>query len=283
MINPMGATPTNVDKNSIETNSAEKAQSSTLLLTRLQDKTLHLILNRGTAKNSLNAALIQAFHQVLDEAEHNLGIRCIAIWGNANHFCTGMDFEEATHIQSTQTLEDSENWNRHYMRLLRRLSMLPKATIACVDGVVMAGGMGIVAACDIVLATEKTRFSLSEALWGLLPSMVLPYLIRRTGFQPAYRLTMTTETLSAQDAEKLHLVDKVTDDLEKALKQYQTRIYRVSEATLQDLKRYMAHLHPITENTENRAVAETARLAHEPRVKQAIENFVRHQQFPWES
>jgi len=251
------------------------------LLVEEVDRSLLITLNRAAAKNSLNAAIMDAFHQALDQAEHNEHLRCVVIKGNATHFCTGMDFQEAIN-DTDKTLAERKEWNQRYMQLLYRLNTLPKVTICAIEGIVMAGGMGIVSACDLVMAKEQARFSLSEALWGLLPSMVLPYLMRRTGYQPAHRLTLTTENITAEQAERIHLVDIVTDNLERTLKQTQTRCYRLANETIGDLKRYMNQLNPITNQMQTNAIHETARLANEPRVQQNIANFIHHQQFPWE-
>ncbi len=245
------------------------------------DKTFIITLNRPEAKNSLSAELIEALRNALAEAASNANIRCIALFGNSEHFCTGMDFQEAIQTQH-QTVAERETWNAHYIELLNTLSNIPKVTIACIEGVVVAGGMGLVSACDLVIAHEGARFSLSEALWGLLPAMVLPYMIRRTGFQPAYRLTLTTESITATEAERIHLVDIVSHNIMQALKIYERRCYRLAQETLLDFKRYLRSLAPISETIQTKAIQETARLAAEPRIQQNITNFLHHQQFPWE-
>ena len=89
-----------------------------------------------------------------------------------------------------------------YMDTLRRITLFSKVVISCVDGQVLAGGVGLVACSDLVIATSKAEFGLSEALWGLLPAMVLPYLIRKVGVQKAYFMTLTTIRISVEEAKR---------------------------------------------------------------------------------
>ena len=147
----------------------------------------------------------------------------------------------------------------------------------------MAGGIGLVAASDLVIAAGTARFSLSEALWGLLPAMVLPHLIRRVGFQAAFRMTLTTETLNAEAAAKIRLVDEVADPTERRLKQLQTRLNCLDKETIKDIKNYFKrHLYPITPEQESAAVNETTRLSRSERVQAGIRNYVEQGTFPWE-
>lgn len=151
------------------------------------------------------------------------------------------------------------------------------------DGKVLAGGVGFIAASDFVIGTSNTQIGLSEALWGLLPACVTPFLIRRIGFQKAYHLTLTTQTINAAEAEKIGLLDTLTDKPEESLKQLQLRLRRIAAETVGDLKSYFRKMWIITEAMEATAVAELNRLMAKPQVRKNIQNFLDHQQFPWDS
>src|SRR5204863_9100504 len=99
-----------------------------------------------------------------------------------------------------------------FFGLLRRFTTVGRVIVSIVDGRVTGGGVGLVAASDLVYATERSSFGLPEALWGLLPCCVLPFLIRRVGYQPAYAMALSTQPVSAQEALRSHLVDAVADD-----------------------------------------------------------------------
>lgn len=192
-----------------------------------------------------------------------------------------MDFREVTQALPEQKNRMSE-WSSYYMELLKRFALSSKIIIAEIDGQVMAGGMGLIAASDLVFATPKSQFSLSEALWGLLPANVLPYLIRRIGFQKAYVMTMTTQTITGVEAYAIHLVDELSDHLDDTLRKYTMRLARINEQTIHDMKTYFRKMWIIDEKMEQTALFELTRLMQEPRIQNNIKEFIEHGKLPWE-
>ena len=249
---------------------------SDTVLYDLQNDHAILTLNRPEKRNSINAEMLNRFHSLLDEIEGDDDILIIVLRGADGVFCTGMDLEG---VVSDEELSAQDS---PYMNLLKRFSSIDKVVIAEVDGTVMAGGMGLVAASDLVFATTKSTFNLSEALWGLLPAMVMPFLIRRVGFQSAYRLTLTTETINATEAKAINLVDELGDDIQSRIQGMSRRLCRLHPETIMDLKSYFRKMWIVTEEMEKTAVAELARLSKDPRVVENITNFVENGEVPWE-
>jgi polyketide biosynthesis enoyl-CoA hydratase PksH len=237
-------------------------------------------INRPGARNSINLALLTDLLAALDAAERDPQCRVVVLEGGEGLFCTGMDFAEVVASASSMEagLRDGE-----YMRVLRRFSLTPKIVIARVDGEVVAGGLGLVAASDLAVATPRSTFSLPEALWGLLPANVLPYLIRRVGFQKSYMMTLTTQKLSAAEAEAIHLVDKMTNEPDEFIRRTLLRLVRLEEETVLELKAYFRRMWIITEEMEAAAVSELSRLLQKPNVRANLEGFVEQSRFPWES
>lgn len=235
-----------------------------------------ITIDRPEEKNSLNAILIQELLQALTEAEHAPANRIVLLKGQAGVFCTGMDLKAA--VLGEEPFESDA-----YMNLLYRIATMPRVVIACVDGIVMAGGIGLIAASDLVLATPTSQFSLSEALWGLLPCCVTPYLIRRIGFQAAYRLTLTTQTINSEEAYRLQLVDVLSQTLDEDTRKQSLRLKRLHPETLRDLKQYFRKMWLINEAMEANAVQEISRLTILPRVQKNLANYIKKQQFPWET
>ena len=191
-----------------------------------------------------------------------------------------MDFEEAAGnpaIKSTEAAPISA-----YLQLLKRFTLSSKVIVCRLDGKVVAGGVGLVAASDIVISSERTELSLSEALWGLLPCSVMPFLIRRVGFQKAYFMTLTTKPISAREAYAIHLVDELTDHLDEALRKLTLRLNLLDEGIIVDMKRYFQKMGGLTPEIELAATTEFARLAAQPHVQQNIANYVTKGVFPWE-
>jgi polyketide biosynthesis enoyl-CoA hydratase PksH len=168
------------------------------------------------------------------------------------------------------------------MSTIKRLTLEPRLIVSIVDGRAMAGGIGLVAASDWVIATPRSQFSLSEALWGLLPAMVAPYLIRRVGFQTAFRMTLTTLPISAQEAWTAHLVDEVSEHPLDNLRRLWLRVSKLETATVKNVKAYFREMWLISEQMEELAVAETNRLAADPVVIRNITDYIEFQKFPWD-
>lgn len=242
---------------------------------------LTVTLHRPKQRNSINAQLVLDLHNLLDQAERDPMCKCIVLQGESGFFCTGMDFNEVTQMNSLTT--ESPLFSAKYMELLKRFTTTPKIIISLVEGQVLAGGVGIVAASDLVIGSQQAQFALSEALWGLLPACVTPFLIRRIGFQKAYFMTLTTETIHAQEAHRIGLIDKLAEQPHESLRQVTLRLKRIHEETIHDLKAYFQKMWIITEAMEVEAISELDRLMMKPQVRANIKNFIEKQQFPWEN
>ena len=245
---------------------------------------LTITFNRLEKQNSINAIFLTELNEVLDQAEQDATCRLVILEGQQGVFCTGMDFTEIARQESEKDREATESFSpSHYMETLKRLTLIPKIIISKVDGRVVAGGVGLVAASDIVIATPRSQFSLSEALWGLLPCSVIPYLIRRVGYQPAYQMTLTTLPISAQEAYRIHLVDELTETLDDSIRRLKPRLLRLEESTIGQMKQYFRKMWLITDAIEEQAISEFSELLSQPKVRDNIRNFVEYGQFPWES
>jgi polyketide biosynthesis enoyl-CoA hydratase PksH len=237
-------------------------------------------ISRPARANSINAQLIRELGAALDQAERTPGCNMLVIQGQPGVFCTGMDFKEASEepaVNPGAAVGISE-----YMELLNRFTLSPKVIVTVIDGKVIAGGVGFVAASDFAIATPRSEFSLSEALWGLLPCCVIPFLLRRVGFQKAYSMTLTTRTIGAEEARNVQLIDELSPSPEEALRKLSLRVNLLEAETVRDLKRYFRKMWIMTPEMQNTAVDEITRLAALPRVRQNLENFVQFGRFPWE-
>jgi polyketide biosynthesis enoyl-CoA hydratase PksH len=266
----------------VKTLQSERPVEFETLLVERSSGALTLTLHRPEARNSLDAALLDELHRALDLAERDPACALVIVQGEGGVFCTGMDFEEFAATVRAEDPARLRRWAASYTRALSRLSRLARVVVANVDGEVLAGGVGIAAACDLVVATTRSRFSLPEALWGLLPANVAPYLIRRVGFQRAYAMALTTGVVTASDARAAGLVDELTDRPDDALRALHRRVSRLDPRTILDLKRYFRAMWIVTDATEEAAADELVRLAADPRVQRNVTDFLNHQRLPWE-
>jgi polyketide biosynthesis enoyl-CoA hydratase PksH len=120
---------------------------------------------------------------------------------------------------------------------------------------VRAGGVGFVAACDIVLADESATFALSELMFGVFPACVLPFLVRKVGVQKSHYMTLTTMPISVQDASASGLVDAYSEDSESLLRKHLIRLSRLSNSAVSEYKKYMHQLNDILMRSRSLAVS----------------------------
>lgn len=256
--------------------------SYTTLIVNISKGIHNITLNRLKHRNSINKAMLVELNLALDIAENDSSCKLIVIEGQNGTFCTGMDFTMFASDVSDAYEEEADDFSVSYMNTLKRLTLSPKIILSKVDGQVMAGGVGLVAASDIVLSTNRTKLSLSEALWGLLPAMVTPYLIRKVGFQKAYYMTLTSMPVTANEARDIHLIDVVDDDIDTLTHHMSQRLSRLDESTIREMKQYFRDMWIITEQMEKKAVEKINYLASKKEVLNNITNYVRFGRFPWE-
>jgi polyketide biosynthesis enoyl-CoA hydratase PksH len=257
-----------------------KPMSTNTIILENSEDILTVTINRAPHHNSINAELLTELHRALNQAEADPTCHAMVIQGKEGFFCTGMDFQELT--QDIAAEKSPSISAPEYMSLLKRFTLSPKFIISKVDGRVLAGGMGIVAASDFVLSSPKSQFGLSEAMWGLLPANVMPFLIRRIGFQPAYAMTLTARDITAARASELHLVDEIHDNLDDGLRRLLINLRRVSSSTVAEAKQFFRKMWVLDETMENIAIQELEKLIAKPDVLNNVSNYVLHQKFPWE-
>lgn len=234
---------------------------------------------RPEANNTIDTHLTQELLSALRAAEAEETVKVVILEGLPDVFCTGMDFQE---IADGKQVDPKNNIHGYY-NILKHMSQSSKVILSRVRGKVQAGGVGFVAASDLVIADESVTFVLSELLFGLLPACVLPFLIRRVGFQKAYRLSLTTQSISVLEAYNWGLVDEYNQDSDKLVNQYIQRLRYLPSSGVKELKDYMSKLWIIREETQNLAVNTASGLIKQPTVREKIRLFKEEGVFPWQS
>ena len=167
-----------------------------------------LILSRPDKHNAFDDVVIAAFAEALERVGKDPAVRVVVIAGEGKSFSAGADLDwmrrmadygEAENLADARALAD----------MLRTLNELPKPTIARVQGATFGGGVGLVACCDIAVASKAAIFCLSEARLGLTPSTISPYVIAAMGANNARRYFLTAERFDAAAAERIGLVHLV--------------------------------------------------------------------------
>ncbi|MEO8144071.1 MAG: enoyl-CoA hydratase/isomerase family protein [Betaproteobacteria bacterium] len=164
-----------------------------------------LWLNRPELRNALNDLVLNSISNALQALERDPACRVIVLAGRGAAFCAGGDLSRMEQA-STMTKAKAKSEAGRFAKLLYRMHTFPKPLIARVHGAAYAGGMGLVAACDLVIAAEEAEFCLPEVKIGLVPAMISPYIVRAMGEQQARRYVLTGERLAAREAHRLGLV-----------------------------------------------------------------------------
>jgi enoyl-CoA hydratase/carnithine racemase len=201
----------------------------------ITDGVCHVALAAGANGNAINFDLIDGLTEAIDAAEGDETCRAVVLSAEGAAFCRGLDLE-AFFVRGT--LPERSRLRRLPACLARiRRARLP--VIACVDGEVTGGGVGLVAACDLVLATGEARFMLSETIVGLVPATIVPFLLLRIGPARLRSMTLGTRGIPAAEAHTYGLVDELAEDgLDRALSAQLKRVFRSSPHALAEAKRY---------------------------------------------
>ena len=163
-----------------------------------------LTMNRPEVHNAFDEALIEALTRRLATVGSDSAVRAVVLRGAGKSFSAGADIHWMKRAAAHSEQENYEDALR-FAELMRTLDCLPKPTLAVVHGHVMGGGVGLCCACDIVLAAEDARFSISEVRLGILPAVIGPYVVNALGRRQARRLMMSAERLDAAAAQALGL------------------------------------------------------------------------------
>jgi methylglutaconyl-CoA hydratase len=215
-------------------------------------------LARPEVKNAFNEDLIRELTHALSSFAGRDDIRVVGITGEGDAFSAGGDLNWMKKMASydfDKNLDDA----RALAGMLETLYTLPKATIARVNGPAIGGGVGLVAACDIAVASRDAFFSLSEVRLGLVPACIAPYVIRRVGEKNAREYFLTGSRFDAGRALEIGLVNRVTDagmldeEVERweqdflrsgprAIESCKELIARCSTGEIEDLKEFTARM-----------------------------------------
>ena len=238
----------------------------------------HLQIDRPEANNTISGQLVAECNAVLTACEDVATV--IVLSGTREVFCYGADFDALANPLTTTDGEHDGPGPLYDLWL--RLATGPFVTISHVRGKANAGGIGFVAASDIVLADETAQFSLSELLFGLYPACVMPFLIRRIGFQKAHYLTLMTQPISAQKALEWGLVDAFEASSEVLLRRHLQRLRRLSKVALRRYKTYMIDIGAPLQELKSPAIAGNREVFTDAANLQSITRYVEKGIFPWE-
>ncbi|HZN11392.1 MAG TPA: enoyl-CoA hydratase-related protein [Blastocatellia bacterium] len=171
----------------------------------------YLTLNRPDKRNALGERLIAELRAALAAAEADARTRAVVLRGAGRDFCAGADLAQLEKISRGSVLDNRED-AAQFAALLLQIRRLKKPVIAAVHGRALAGGAGLASACDLVIAARSAQFAYTEVRIGFVPAMVMAVARRNLGEKRAFEVLATAKTLTAEEAERIGLINRVCDD-----------------------------------------------------------------------
>jgi methylglutaconyl-CoA hydratase len=167
-----------------------------------------LTLSRPDVRNAFNDEVIAELKAAFIDAGQAAEVRCVVLAAEGPAFCAGADLNWMRRM-ADYTRDENLADAGQLAAMLRAIYECPKPTIARVQGDVFAGGVGLVAACDMAVSVDTATYCLSEVRLGLIPATISPYVIRAMGARAAHRYFLTAERFSAAEAHRIGLVHEV--------------------------------------------------------------------------
>jgi methylglutaconyl-CoA hydratase len=174
----------------------------------MHERVATVTLNRPEVRNAFNDATIAELALAFDELGRDEDVRAIVLAASGAAFCAGGDLNW---MKAMAGYSDTENYDDAFKLadMLRTIYSCPKPTVAKIQGDCYAGGMGLVAACDIAVSVDTANFCLSEVKLGLIPATISPYVIKAMGENAARRYFLTAERFTAADALRIGFVHEM--------------------------------------------------------------------------
>jgi len=233
---------------------------------------LTLAINRPDRRNALNESVAQALVAGLDEAEADRTIRAVVLTGvGTEAFCAGGDMKPAA--DGAPFAIDPADPRHYVVALLKRMDACRLPLIARVNGHALAGGFGLVCACDLAVAREDALIGVPEVRVGLFPMMILPYLLRVLSWRALMELCLTGEPMTAAEAARREIVNAAVPaaDLDATLSALLERIVNKSPSGIRLGKQALAKVREMS--TESALEYAQFMLANMARTEDAREGF----------
>ena len=254
------------------------------LLTKIEQGIATVWLNRPDVHNAFDDALIAELTAELRRLDESAEAKVIVLAAHGKSFSAGADLnwmKRMAQYSEEENLRDA----RALAKLMRTLHGTRKATIARVQGPAFGGGVGLVACCDIAVASKDALFCLSEVRLGMIPSVISPYVIAAMGQRAAQRYFLTAERFDAEEAKRVGLVQGVVSpgDLDQAVAAMASHLLKGGPAALAAAKKLIADVsrHAIDDTLVEDTARRIAALRVSPEGREGIAAFLEKRKPDW--
>jgi len=257
---------------------------TSLDLQRRSDGVAQLTMNRPAVFNAFDEALIAELDAAFALLGGDASVRAIVLAGAGKHFSAGADLQWMQRAAAASEADNLADAHR-FSAMLACIANCPKPTIARVQGAALGGGVGLVAACDMAVASDAASFSVSEARMGILPAVIGPHLVNAVGLREARRLALTAARIGADEALRLGLVHCVVpvDGLDAAVDAWVTDLLSCGPQAQVEIKQLYARLAPgpVTPEVRELTAQTIARVRTTPEAREGFSAFLAKRKPNW--
>ena len=243
-----------------------------------------ITLSRPDVRNAFNDEVIAELKAAFIDAGHAADVRCVVLAAEGPAFCAGADLNWMRRM-ADYTRDENLADAGQLAAMLRAIYECPKPTIARVQGDVFAGGVGLVAACDMAVSVDTATYCLSEVKLGLIPATISPYVIRAMGARASHRYFLTAERFSAAEAHRIGLVHEVVaaDALDAKVAELASALVSASPNAVRACKRLVQDVaeREIDDALVAHTVAGIADIRSSAEGKEGVQSFLQKRKPSW--
>ena len=243
-----------------------------------------ITLSRPDVRNAFNDVMIAELKNAFNEAGQAADVRCVVLAADGSAFCAGADLNWMRRM-ADYTRDENLADAGQLAAMLRAIYECPKPTIARVQGDVFAGGVGLVAACDMAVSVDTATYCLSEVKLGLIPATISPYVIRAMGARASHRYFLTAERFSAAEAHRVGLVHEVVaaDALDAKVAELTSALVSASPNAVRACKRLVQDVaeREIDDALVAHTVAGIADIRSSAEGKEGVQSFLQKRKPSW--
>lgn len=241
-------------------------------------------LNRPEQHNAFDDGMIAELIELLGQLEQDDRVRVLVLRAAGKSFSAGADLNWMRRMADYDLAQNTDD-AMQLAELMRRLNCFPKPTIALVQGAAYGGGVGLIACCDIAIASKQALFCLSEVKLGLIPAVISPYVIEAIGARAARRFMLTAERFSAEQACRLGLVHQVVEAQEldttlDSMLEFLLAAGPAAQAAAKDLIRAVSN-QPIDSDIIQNCAQRIARIRATSEAREGLDAFLEKRKPNW--
>ena len=244
----------------------------------------HLWLDRPEARNAMNDVMSAELPEAFKALGKDASVRVVVLGGRGSAFCSGADLGRMEQAGRARGARNRAQALRS-AKFFHQLYTFPKPTVARIHGPAFAGGMGLVCACDVVIASEAAVFCLPETRIGLVPAMISPYVTRAMGANAARRYVLSGERFSAAEAKAMGMVHELVPaaELDAAVERIAQDLVACAPGAMAEAKKLLRQVigAPITPQLMSHTASVIAKCRASAEAREGIASFREKRKPSW--